>query len=106
MKALKVIGYLFILLLTIFWIMVTWRLLKYGGNHIAYNVQWNAFLAIPLMVMGLIIIYFHKQKTGLYWIFFGSVSIAIGFFLYEFNILLEYNDWIQKGMPSPPVWFL
>lgn len=90
------------LVLLLFWGGVALRLLTSSGNHIGVNVLWALPLALVATLAG-----------GLWWAagrrLAGAVLLGLGLMtgvgvvlLDRLNILVEYETWLERGMPERP----
>ena len=69
-------------------------------NHIGIEpslLLWAAGLSIFLGVVG---------PRGLRFFAWGISTLTVGLItaVLHFNLLLQYDDWIQRGMPDKPTW--
>ncbi len=110
MKSIKIIfivGQVFFLVLLNFHALHS----KYSANQTGLDVLFfgMAFLAFGLSI--LIITKFIPKLIGttdklILIIFALSIITSLNFYLYDyFNIMVEYERWLNKGMPLKPFWF-
>jgi hypothetical protein len=67
------------------------------GNHIGFS---PFYFCLPI-AFNLMIHIILKNKLG---IFSSALCILIIFLFDKFNILVEYNEWLHRGMPDPFTW--
>ena len=82
-----------------------------SANQTSFDILFfgKAFLAFGLSI--LIITKFIPKLIGkldklILIIFALSIITSLNFYLYDyFNIMVEYERWVKKGMPQKPIWF-
>ncbi|MBP6431496.1 MAG: hypothetical protein KA319_07005 [Ferruginibacter sp.] len=110
MKSIKIIfivGQVFFLLLFNFHALHS----KGGANQTSINML---FYGLTFLIFGLAILLITKFKPKLIGkmdnlvlvIFALSIITSLNFYLFDyFNIMVEYERWLKKGMPQKPFCF-
>ena len=77
--------------------------LIFESNHISINpyILVNDILIIILFYL-INIIFPRTRKIALLILFLCISSLIIIYALDKFNLLVEYHEWIQRGMPEKP----
>jgi len=86
----------------LFWIEVISRIVEDKGNHIGYNILNSIPLFLVIMILPFVSERLKFPQTKWPWVLFGALSILGVGILYQFNILLPYDVWIQRHMPPRP----
>ena len=83
----------------VYFIWRTWR--YYPTNHWGGDVRWCYVLAISQMFWAVLFL-MTKRKVVLLWTgaIFTIVFCVLIFFFDQFNVLVEYENWIRRGMPA------
>jgi hypothetical protein len=81
---------------------------KNGDNQTSLDVMFCGTFFTSLSLLLLVVsklIWTEIDKLS--WIFISLLCIiGINFFLFDFfNIMVEYDRWLDKGMPGKPFWF-
>ena len=85
--------------------------LKHSANQTSLDVLLfgTIFLVLALVVLlatGLNLKLIKLSDKLILLIFSLFILISINFFIFDyFNIMVEYDRWIKKGMPEKPFWF-
>jgi hypothetical protein len=109
----KIIKIIFIVgqLLLLFFINYYAFHLKYSSNQTGLDVLFcgTIFLIFALVVLlatRLRLKLIDKSDKLILIIFTLFILISLNFFLFDyFNIMVEYDRWLGKGMPAKPFWF-
>lgn len=85
-----------------FWLFVLYRLVSYPENH----VGWNILFCIPMFLVAsasstMAVSLTHKRHH-IFFVVTGILSIALVLACYRFNVLIPYELWMERGMPSRP----
>ena len=78
------------------------RLASDPGNHVSWNVLWVAGAATGLALGSTAAAWLGERRVH-----FGLAAFAFGvacaaWALYQFDVLLPYEEWIDRGMPPRP----
>jgi len=75
----------------------------YPTNHIGLDVRWLYLLGIPLAIFGIILFLWSLTSRII-----ASIAAATGLslccvlvILDHYNILVQYEEWLHRGMPLP-----
>ena len=85
--------------------------LKHSANQTSIDVLFcgTIFLIFALVVLlatRLKLKLLKKTDKLILLIFSLFILISLNFFLFDyFNIMVEYDRWLKKGMPEKPFWF-
>lgn len=82
---------------------LTWYVMTTSGNHTGVNFKWILYPTYAAIgVYGFLRMAVAQEgfATQLVLLIISVVGIVTVWFLNYFNIMLYYNDWISKGMPS------
>lgn len=83
-------------------ILVIFKLL-FESNHISVSPYFYIDIILASMVFYFMNIFrLETRKISIYMILLCFISIFAIFILDKFNLLLEYHEWIQRGMPQKP----
>ena len=93
-KLITIITTLALIIIVALWLYV----LKNNSGHTGLNLNWFYLYFIPLTLFG--IIKFKKHKMTAASILLGILGAGSLVYLDKTNTLLEYNIWIERGMPS------
>jgi hypothetical protein len=80
-----------------------YRMIDYypEGNHVSYDIRWGYLFAFAGVVFAIIGICRRKKLFVPVMLIITSIAlVALIFILDYFNILLEYEVWIHRGMPD------
>ncbi len=92
------------LLLTVFVLLVPWvwiaaRTLGGMANHIGFDPRFLAISTVPTLMWFL---QCHgRTTTSRVLVLLAAISIAGLFWLRSSHWLIEYETWLERGMPSP-----
>ena len=84
---------------------------KRGANQTSLDVLlcgrvFSILALIVLIASRLKLKFIHKSDKLVLIIFSLFILISLNFFLFDyFNIMVEYDRWLGKGMPGKPFWF-
>ena len=84
---------------------------KGGDNQTSLNVLFCGVMFAILAIIERMITQFIFKSKGLsnklnLIIFILFILLSLNFFLLDyFNVMVEYDRWIGKGMPEKPFWF-
>lgn len=90
------------ILVMIVFLMVCYVFVVNRSNHSAFSLYWVYVLVLPLALHSLF-----QLKASKHWLIplaFGLVIIASVAVLDYLNIMLQYDTWLQRGMPERPGW--
>jgi hypothetical protein len=81
--------------------------LKNGDNQTSLDVLFCGTLFLILALSTLFAFKLISKSDKLTLIIFSLfILISLNFFLFDyFNIMVEYDRWIKKGIPEKPFWF-
>lgn len=99
---LKIVNYFLFIISISVWFYLSYRIVNYSENHVGWNILWSLYLFVTFSVSSIAREYLFKEKINRVFIIFSIISIILVFGLYFFNILLPYEVWLQRGMPSRP----
>ena len=110
MKAIKIIfiaGQIFFLFYLNYYVLhLKFRSPQTGLDVLFCGVMFLLFGICVLVVPKLWPSVIGKRDKLILVIFALSTLISLNFFLFDyFNILVEYDRWLKKGMPEKPFWF-
>ena len=88
--------------LVLFWGLVTLRLATYPENHIGVSVLWALPLALVAMLAGGLWLAAHRRRAGAMLLVLGLLTSAGVVLLDRLDILVEYEAWLERGMPERP----
>lgn len=81
---------------------IVWKLwTDYPCNHWGGDIRYGFILCGLNVIIGMIGLYYYGKTSG--FIIAIGVGMVCGVFLFivdYFNLLVEYNLWIQRGMPD------
>ena len=77
------------------WIGVTYRLLNQPENYWGFNIMW----AQTLFLVNLAIAWTTKPVSNIA-IIFNLTSITLINFIFYFNVLVPYEIWLDRSMPT------
>jgi hypothetical protein len=83
-----------------------YRMINYypEGNHVSYDIRWGYLFALAGVVFAIIGICRRKKLFVPVMLIITSIALAALIFMLDyFNILLEYEIWIHRGMPASGV---
>jgi hypothetical protein len=80
---------------------------KYSANQTGLDVLFcGVIFLICALIVFIAIKLIDKSDKLIRIIFFLFCLIGLNFFLFDyFNIMVEYDRWLKKGMPPKPFWF-
>jgi hypothetical protein len=112
-KTMKIFKIIFIVgqLLLLFFINYYAFHLKYSANQTRLDVLFCGTIFFMLAFVVLIttrlrLKLIDKSDKLILIIFSLFILISLNFFLFDyFNIMIEYDRWLVKGMPKKPFWF-
>jgi len=84
--------------------LISYRVL-FESNHIGHNLKLYLPYIFLLCIVGFINLIFTdstSRKIGVFVLTLSLIAFSSVFLLDKFNILVEYNEWIQRGMPAKP----
>jgi glucan phosphoethanolaminetransferase (alkaline phosphatase superfamily) len=73
---------------------------NYTDADLFYFFLWPLCFCV---ILSFFLYKFKKEKKRQFLVSFGTSIVAILFFLFvdRFNIMIQYDDWLHRGMPSP-----
>ena len=93
-KYIIIVSTLALIIIIALWLYV----LKNNSGHTGLNINWLYLFFIPLTLFGIINIKNHKMAAAS--IFLGILGTSSLAYLDKTNTLLQYNIWVERGMPS------
>ncbi|MGZ3460534.1 MAG: hypothetical protein ACXU86_18760 [Archangium sp.] len=90
------------LALILFWGLVALRLIAYPENHIGVSVLWAIPLALVAMLAGGLWRAARLRRAGMALLVLGLLTVIGAVLLDRLNILVEYDSWLERGMPERP----
>jgi hypothetical protein len=72
----------------------------FESNHISYSLYNYLTHCILSLALGLLFIFFKIIRLGKVIVVISISEIVVIFLLDHLNILVEYHEWIQRGMPD------
>jgi hypothetical protein len=90
------------LTLLVFWGLVALRLHAHAENHLGVSVLSIIPLALVAMLTGALGWAPPWRRAGLALLLLGLLTLAGAVLLERFNVLVEYNTWLEGGMPERP----
>ncbi|WP_395852398.1 hypothetical protein [Cystobacter fuscus] len=90
------------LALILFWSLVVLRIVSHPENHIGVSVLW--ILPLPLMAVlaGGLWLSTQLRRAGWALLVLGLLSSMGVVLLDQLDILVEYESWLERGMPDRP----
>src|SRR5690349_15575027 len=88
--------------LILFWSLVAVRLVMYPENHTGVSVLWAIPLALVAMLAGGLWLAAHRRRAGTVLLALGLLTTVGAVLLDRFDILVEYEEWLERGMPERP----
>jgi len=76
------------------------RVIGATGNHIGFD----PLLLLVGVPFALIAARFFVGRQRALAIAIGLLNVVVVLCAVHFNLLLQYEDWIRRGMPEPPSW--
>lgn len=91
-------------ILVLLWIAIAVRVLLYEANHIAWglDVLIPVFTLVTLTGVVRAVMNWRLDVLALIIILLGLISIGGVFVLDHFNVLVQYDTWLARGMPERP----
>ena len=93
-KYIIIVSTLALIIIITLWLYV----LKNNSGHTGFNLNWLYLFFIPLTLFGIIKI--KNNKLAITSIFLGILGIGSLAYLDKTNTLLQYNIWVERGMPN------
>ncbi len=90
------------LALVLFWGLVAIRLVMYPENHTGVSVLWAIPLALVAMLAGGLCLTAHRRRMGAVLLVLGLLTAVGAVLLDRLDILVEYEEWLERGMPERP----
>jgi hypothetical protein len=90
------------LALILFWGLVVLRIASYPDNHIGVNLLWVLPLALVVMLAGGLWLPTQLRRMGWALLVLGLFTVLGVVLLDRLNILVEYEAWLERGMPERP----
>jgi hypothetical protein len=88
--------------LVLFWGLVALRIATDSGNHIGVNLLWILPLALVAMLAGALWRAGQFRRTGMALLVLGLLTVVGVVLLDRLNVLVEYEAWLDRGMPERP----
>lgn len=95
----RVVFALVLFLIVSFWLLVAWEVYRrHGVNHVGYDVRMLApFFAAGVLFFSV----FRRVATRSWLLLLLCLFSAVGVLLLHYaNVLVDYDSWIERGMPS------
>jgi hypothetical protein len=90
------------LALALFWVLVALRIATYRDNHIGVSLLWVIPLALVAMLAGGLWRAAHRRRAGAFLLVLGLLTVVGVVLLDRLDILVEYETWLDRGMPDRP----
>ncbi len=80
------------------------RIFKHAENHVGWNILYLLPLFLGVLILSVFKLYLQNWSGFLCYLLIGLslVSIALILCIYQFNVLVPYEIWLKRGMPSRP----
>ncbi|KFA94615.1 hypothetical protein Q664_01530 [Archangium violaceum Cb vi76] len=78
------------------------RLAMYSENHTGVSVLWALPLALVAMLAGGLWLAAHRRRAGTVLLVLGLLTAGGAVLLDRLDILVEYEEWLERGMPERP----
>ncbi len=88
--------------LVLFWGLVVFRVASDPGNHISVNVLWILPLALVAILAGALLRAAQLRRAGMALLVLGLLTVVGVVLLDQLDILVEYESWLERGMPERP----
>ena len=88
--------------LLLFWGLVALRLVASSANHIGVSVLWALPLGGVAMLAGVLWRPTRLRRAGTALLVVGLLTVVGIVLLDRLNILVEYEAWLERGMPERP----
>lgn len=77
---------------------------KYPTNHMGIDIRWAYLLSIVSSLLTVCLIWLKKYfKYACLNLTTTAIYVVIIFSVDRLNILVEYENWISRGMPASPL---
>jgi hypothetical protein len=90
------------LALVLFWGLVALRIATSSENHLGVSVLWILPLALMAMVAGALWRAAQLRRAGLALLVLGLLTVVGAVLLDRLDVLVEYESWLERGMPERP----
>jgi uncharacterized membrane protein len=88
--------------LLLFWVLVALRIAAHSGNHISVSVLWVIPLALMATLSGVLWRAARLRRAGGALLVLGLLTVLGAVLLDRLDILVEYESWLERGMPERP----
>jgi len=88
--------------LTLFWGLVVLRIISVSDNHIGVNLLWATPLFAAAVLAGGLWWSASRRLAGAALVTLGVLSLGCVILLDRLDILVEYESWLERGMPERP----
>ncbi len=89
-----------LIIVSLFWLFVGYRLLSGASNHIGFDLWWMRAVAVTGMVLFGVLWMLARRNWALIAGALCGLSLAGSYALDRHNILVPYEVWLKRGMPE------
>lgn len=100
MKLLNNTQYIILSTYFILYILLGYRIISNPVNHIGIDIYLLMYFFIFLTLLSIVAFVKTKNKISILTIIVGVISNILLFLIDEYNILVGYEKWLQRGMPN------
>lgn len=84
------------------WGYLGWRIVSDASNHVGFHPMWIAVAFVPLFCLGAIRLRGAKRSGAVAMIAAAVLGTAALWLVERANVLVDYEVWLQRGMPGRP----
>jgi hypothetical protein len=86
--------------IAVLWFFVSYKILSNSSNHFGVNIGWMRLIALVGIVLTAVIYVYTRRIAFFIAALLFVLSMVGGYALDYYNILLPYELWLNRGMPS------